>query len=178
MTLERDWLWDRKISLNKAKKNLSDPDNARFLSLSALLLSRKNAPEEVFKTYLKPKIFLQNWRRIKRQMRKDSWNNPRIEYWQAIYEILREKYKSKGKLPEATQKRPSNEFTRLVAQRIRAFRKQRKITQAQLARKMKISQQVISRIEQGEENVSILTLKKIADSLGADLSFEISEKNT
>lgn len=180
MELERDWLWDRKITLRKAKKILKTPDNARFLSLAPLLLSRKNAPQEVFKEYLEPKIFLQNWLRIKRQMRKDSWNNPRIEFWQAVYERLREKYKSKGILPvkENGKKTKEGIFTLLIADKIRAFRKQKKLTQNELAKRLKVSQQMISRVEKGRENISLLTLKKIVDCLGASLSLEISEKNS
>lgn len=177
MIAKKDWLWDRKISLDKAKKILRDPNHANFLSLSSLLLSRKNSPEEVFKAYLKPKIFLLSWKRIKRQMRRDYWNNPRIEYWQAIYEKLREKYDEKGILPvKRTATGPGQKFTQLIAGKIRAFRKQKKLTQCELAKKLKISQQMISRIEQGKENISILTLKKIVDSLDAKLILDISER--
>lgn len=76
MIAERNWLWDRKVPLNKAKKILNDPGNSHFLSLSSLLLSRNNSPQEVFKSYLKPKVFLLSWASIKKQMRKDYWNNP------------------------------------------------------------------------------------------------------
>lgn len=177
MITKKDWLWDRKISLYKAKKALKEPNHTHFLSLSALLLSRKNAPKEVFGVYLNPELFLQNWIKIKRQMRKDYWNNPRIEYWQAIYEKLRDKYKIKGILPmKKKPERPQEEITQLIADKIRAFRKQKKITQGDLAKRLKISQQMISRIEQGRENISLLTLKKIVDSLGANLTLEISEK--
>jgi DNA-binding XRE family transcriptional regulator len=177
MIAKKDWLWDRKTSLNKAKKALKEPNHAHFLSLSALLLSRKNSPKEVFGVYLKPVLFLQNWLRIKRQMRKDYWNNPRIEYWQAIYEKLRDKYRTKGILPaKKNPEKPQEEITRLIADKIRVFRKQKRTTQAELAKRLKISQQMISRIEQGRENISILTLKKIVDSLGASLNFEVVAK--
>ena len=152
MIAEKDWLWDRKISLDKAKEILRDPSYANFLSLSSLLLSRKNSPGEVFKAYLKPKIFLQNWLRIKRQMRRDYWNNPRIEYWQAIYEKLREKYNEKGMLPvKKIAKGPEQEFMQLIYDRIRSCRKQKKLTQRGLAKRLKISQQMISHIEGGEK---------------------------
>jgi len=180
MKLERDWLWDRKITLCKARRILKTSDHARFLSFVSLLLSRKNAPQEVFKKYLEPKIFLQNWLRIKRQMRKDSWNNPRIEFWQAIYERLREKYKRKGILPvkEGGKETKEGIFTRSIADKIKVFRKQKKLTQKDLAKRLKVSQQMISRVEKGRENISLLTLKRIVDCLGASLSLEILEKDS
>ena len=178
MNLKRDWLWDRKITVRKAKSILSSPENERFLSLSGLLLSRKNSPEEVFKNYLEPSDFLQNWYKIKRWMRKDNWNNPRIEFWQAIYDKLKEKFKKKGILPvkETVVPKMENEFFKTVANKIKAVRKQKGITQSQLTKKLKISQQLISRIENGTENISLFTLRKIVDSLGATLHLEISEK--
>lgn len=176
MSLSSDWLWDRKITVKKAKAILSDPENKHFLSLSVLLFSRKNTPKEVFQNYLRPVDFLKNWSRIKRQMRKDSWNSPRIEYWQAIYEKLKEKYEKKGIFPciNTAAIRQQDEFCKLIADRIRAIRKQKGLTQYVLAKKLKVSQQIISRIESGSENISLLTLKNIADGLEAKVHLEIS----
>jgi DNA-binding XRE family transcriptional regulator len=176
MILKKDWLWDRKISIKRAKAILANPEDGHFFSLSALLLSRKNMPKEVFTEYLKPADFVQNWMQIKRQMRKDSWNNPRIEFWQAIYEKLREDYKKRG-IAIARAKppaRPQDEFCKQVADKIKIIRKQKGLTQYELAKRLKISQQMISRIEKGRENVSLLTLKNIVDSLGANIRVEIS----
>jgi len=179
MMITRDWLWDRKISLPKAISILKNPENDYFLSLAGLLLARKNTPKEVFKVYLKPVDFLNNWSRIKRQMRKDAWNNPRIEFWQAIYEKLKERYEKKGisQIKEKPSSRPESEFCKIVATQIKELRKQKNLTQEDLARKLKISQQMISRIEKGRENISILTLKKIADTLGAEVHLQILQKN-
>ena len=176
MSLKQDWLWDRKITAKKAKFILSNPDSKHFLSLSSLLLSRKNTPKEVFRNYLKPFNFLQNWNRIRRQMRKDSWNNPRIEFWQAIHEKLKEKYKKRRIFIDKNNvaHRPPNEFCKLVSDKIKLIRKQKGLTQQQLGKRLKVSQQVISRIESGRENTSLLTLKNIVDTLGAKLHLEIS----
>lgn len=176
MSSRQDWLWDRKITVNRTKSILSNANNKHFLSLSTLLLSRKNTPKEVFHDYLRPVIFLQNWSRIKRQMRKDAWNNPRIEFWQAIYEKLKEKYEKKGVFlnKNTTALRPQDEFCKLVADKIRIIRKQKGLTQHALAKKLKVSQQIISRVESGRENISLLTLKNIINSLGAKVHLEIS----
>lgn len=176
MSLKQDWLWDRKITAKGAKSMLSTPENKHFLSLASSLLSRKNTPKEVLQNYLKPVIFLQNWSRIKRQMRKDAWNNPRIEFWQAIYEKLKEKYEKKGVFlnRNTTALRPQDEFCKLIADKIRIIRKQKGLTQHALAKKLKVSQQIISRVESGRENISLLTLKNIIDSLGARVHLEIS----
>lgn|SRR3989338_371906 len=176
MSPKTDWLWDRRISLERARRILQNPQDKHFSSLASLLLSRKNTPKEVFKFFLGPVDFLKNWRKIKRQMRKDSWNNPRIEFWQAIYEKVKEKYERKGiSFPkEAVAIRPQDEFCRLIGDKIRVIRKQKGLTQKALARKLKISQQIISRIESGRENISLLTLKNIVGGLGAELRLEIS----
>ena len=175
MVVKQGWLWDKRITESKARELLAVPQGIHFLSLASSLLSRNNSPKDVFKNYLKKESFLQNWHRIKRQMRKNSWNDPRIEFWQAIYENLRDKYKKQGKfIPNRPEIKPQHEFCKVVADKIRAARKLKGLSQKELAKRLKISQQVISRIETGRENVSLLTIKKIVESLGAELRLEIS----
>lgn len=173
--MKQDWLWDRKISVNKARKILSNPSDRHFLSLAGTLLSRKNTPSEVFRDYIKPLEFFYNWNRIKRQMRRDLWNNPRIEFWQAVYEKLKEKFKERGISPrrENTASRPNYEFCKEIASQIITIRKQKGLTQTELARKLNISQQIISRIESGRENISFLTLKNITDALESQIHLEL-----
>ncbi len=175
MILNRDWLWDRKISLRQARNILRSPENERFIALAALLLSRKNIPQEVFKGYLNPLEFLRHWNKIKRQMRKDRWNDPRIEFWQAIYEKLKEKYEDKGLTfkESASVPKAQDAFCKEVADRIKNMRKQKGLTQLDLARRLKVSQQIVSRFESGRENVSLQTLKKVTEGLGARLRVDI-----
>jgi hypothetical protein len=82
--MEKDWLWDRKISETTLKMVFKNPFDPQYIKLVTLLLSRKNIPREVFGDYTNPLDFCRNWNKIKREMRRDSWNNPRIEFWQAI----------------------------------------------------------------------------------------------
>lgn len=165
-----DWLWDKNISKKQVIGILSNPEHPQFISLSSLLLSRKNIPQEVFRDYLKPEEFCRYWTEIKRKMRKDAWNNPRIEFWQAIYEKLLEKYRAKGiNIFSKGKTTMVNEFCRWIGERIKVLRKQRKLTQKMLAKKLNISQQMISRIESGRENISLLTLKRIMDKLSAKI---------
>jgi len=171
--MKKDWLWDRNISKKQAVRILRNPAHPQFLSLSSLLLARKNTPGEVFRGYLKPEYFCRHWNDIKRKMRKDNWNNPRIEFWQAIYEKLLEKYRAEGiNIFSKGKVKAINEFCLWIGERIRILRKQKNLTQKMLARKLNISQQMISRIESGGENISLLTLKRIADELGVKVSIE------
>lgn len=179
MKLKRDWLWDKKISIEKARAILKKPNDGHFLSLAGTLLSRKNTPKEVFKYYLKPINFVRNWPGIKRQMRKDNWNDPRIEYWQAIYEAVKEKYEKKGVSfkKEIFFAGIKDVFCKTIGDKIRSARKEKGYTQSVLAAKLKISQQIISRIENGRANISLVTLKKIADVLEAPLRIELGKKS-
>lgn len=163
-------MWDRNISEKKAIKILRNPAHPRFIPLSSLLLSRKNTPREVLRYYIKPEKFCRYWLMIRRRMSKDAWNNPRIEFWQAVYEKLLERYRAKGTdIFSKGRRKPINEFCFEIGQRLKALRKEKKLTQAMLSKKLNISQQMISRIESGKENTSLLTLKKIIGELGAAL---------
>ncbi len=176
MTHQDYWLWDRKTTQEQAKKILSDTEDKRFIAFAALLFSRKNNPKEVFTEYIKPEAFLQNWLKIKKTMRKDSWNNPRIEYWQAIFEHLKKKFIESGRYDSIIKKDDNKKFAyhKDIAEKIRTARKKQGFTQAELAQKLNVSQQLISRMESGRDNVSIQTLKNVAGALGVNLIVELS----
>lgn len=163
--MNRDWLWDRNISAADARKILSNPEHPKFIPLAALLFSRKNVPGEVFRGYMEPRYFCRYWNKIKQRMRKDAWGSPRIGFWQAVYEKLLEKYR--GTALVRAKAEPISEFCLSIGSRLKLLRKQRNLTQCQLADRLEVSQQLISRIESGRENISLLTLKKITDKLGA-----------
>ena len=168
--MKRDWLWDIHITERQLRKVLDNPEHSRFISLCSLLLLRKNTPQEIFRDYLKPEYLCRHWKEIKQRMKKDAWGNPRVEFWQAIYEKLLEKYRAKGiNIFSKSKAKPINDFCLWFGEKIKALRKQRNLTQKMLADKLGISQQMISRIESGRENISLLTLKKVIDKLGAKI---------
>jgi transcriptional regulator with XRE-family HTH domain len=62
------------------------------------------------------------------------------------------------------------EFLRLLGNRIKGLRLQKKLSQLELAVAMDNHAEQIGRIERGTHNVSICTLRKIADALNLSLS--------
>ena len=56
-----------------------------------------------------------------------------------------------------------------IAYQILQLRKKKKMSQAQLAKKIGTKQSNIARIESGQQNFSIDILEKIAEALGRDL---------
>ncbi len=162
--MKDNWLWDRKITDGDAKKALKKPGTGNFLIMAALLLSRKNEPRQIFKSYLDPIVFCKYWSSIKRKMRQDKWAEPRIIFWQAIYEKLIEKYREKGIAfrREMLTRKP---FCEAIGKKMAGIRHGEELSQKELARKIGVSQQLISRIESGGENVSLITLTNIAHAL-------------
>jgi len=61
-----------------------------------------------------------------------------------------------------------------IAYKILKLRKQKNISQAQLAKKLKTKQSNIARIEAGKQNLSIQTLDSIARALNSDLTVNFS----
>lgn len=170
--MQRDWFWDRNISRSEIKKIFSNAENPRFIGLAALLLSRKNSAKEAFADYIKREDFFIYWHKIKSEMRKNSWNDPRIEYWQAIYDTLRKNPKF-AKLNKSSSKEPASKICQETGEKIRQARVKSNLTQGQLAERMKVSQQIISRIESGRQNLSLETLESIASALGFSLNIEL-----
>ncbi len=170
--MKLDWLWDRKITAGQVKKIFSDRDNPRFVSLAALLLSRKNSAQEVFSDYIKRKDFFLGWNEIKKQMRKNSWNDPRIEYWQAVYDTMKQE-PAFARLRQKEPEYPISMICREVGLKIKQAREKRGLTQKEFADKLNISQQVISRIEGGKQNISLETLKNICLALGVNFKVDL-----
>jgi len=61
-----------------------------------------------------------------------------------------------------------------IAYQILKLRKQKNISQAQLAKRLKTKQSNIARIEAGKQNLSIQTLNSIARALNSDLTVNFS----
>jgi len=61
-----------------------------------------------------------------------------------------------------------------VAYQILRLRKQKNISQSQLAKRLKTKQSNIARIEAGKQNLSIQTLNSIARALNSDLTVNFS----
>lgn len=168
-----EWLWDRNIPLEEIKNILRTPQHERFAEIAALLLSRSNTPKEVFEEYLDQVIFVSNWGRIKRQMRKNTWSDPRIIFWQAIYEKLVAGLKDRGiAIRERKGTSASSELNQLVAEKIKSARQNLKLTQSGFADRIGISQQIISRIEKGRSDLRLSTLEKIFRFLGDQVVIE------
>jgi transcriptional regulator with XRE-family HTH domain len=58
-----------------------------------------------------------------------------------------------------------SEFINLVAQRIRSLRKQKGLTQEQLAEKANLHYSYLSSVERGERNASLESIEKIINAL-------------
>lgn len=168
-----EWLWDRNISIEEIKSILRNPQHERFVEISALLLSRNNIPKEIFEEYLDQVLFTRNWGRMKRQMRKNSWNDPRIIFWQAIYEKLVAGLKDRGiTIRPRKENIISSGLDQQIVERIKMFRQDSGLTQSELAERIGISQQIISRIEKGRNDMRLSTLEKIFRFLGEQLIIE------
>jgi transcriptional regulator with XRE-family HTH domain/Tfp pilus assembly protein PilF len=174
--MKKDWLWDQDISEREIKEIFSDINDEKFISLSATLLSRKNSAKEVFTDYIKREDFFVSWQKIKKRMRKNSWNDPRIEYWQAIYETLKKEYPELVNLKQKKFEETLFPFYREKGKEIQEARKKLGLTQKEFAKKLGVSQQIISRIERGKQNLSYKTLEPICKQLGIPVDLDKKER--
>jgi DNA-binding XRE family transcriptional regulator len=171
-----NWLWDRKISEKKVKEILNDPENIEFIDYASLLLSRSNSPSFVFKNYIDPIIFCKNWQKIKRNMKKNRWNESRIIFWNAVYEKIKEKLKKKG-IVIKEEKKEIDPYLKKLGEIIKMVRKEKKLTQKDIAKKLCISQQLFSRIEKGKENITFKFLIKIFSALDKNIKISFRDKD-
>ena len=159
--MEKSWLWNTNKSEKEAREILKDPSNEKFVHYAVLLLSRSNVPADVFDHYIAKETFVRHWSRIKRSMRKNKWNQDRIQFWQEIFRFLSRQMKSEGIKFRPAKAEPPGSLRKEVGGSIKKLRVSKGMTQQELAQRAGIHQQVISKIEKGMANPSLKTLEKI-----------------
>ena len=83
-------------------------------------------------------------------------------------------------MAEKHLRKPSKIITQILAENIRAFRKERNISQEELAEICKLHRTYGGSVERGERNVTLSTLEAFSSALGvsvAQLLTKISHKN-
>ena len=91
-------------------------------------------------------------------------------------EELKDKYI--GKIGSPDRDRYEYELSiEILAERIKQLRKQRKLTQEQLGKLVGVQKAQISKWENNTDNVTIGTILKVFDALGAKLNFTIEAKD-
>ena len=167
-----NWLWDSRLGETESRKILNDENHPKFDIYAEKLFSRVSDPKIVFNIVDKA-TFCKKWPGIKKRMKRDRWLENRVVFWQTIYERVHERLKIMGiKLREPQEVEIPPERMKL-AQEIRNIRMKLGYTQKDMARKLGVIQQYISKIESGHENVSVDTLKRIADAFGKELVIKL-----
>jgi len=157
--------WDKKINTEEAKKILKDELNPRFVEFASLLLTRTNKPKKVFGNYLSQEAFVKNWAKVKLRMRENKWNDTRIIFWDEIYKAVRKNKNIKGLREFKERPLRVDPEIKILCEQIKNTRRESGLTQKDLAKKSGLSQQSISFVEQGYINMSLKTLKRLADAL-------------
>lgn len=171
--MKTNWLWDTRLSEQRVKEILKDPQNPRFNIYAGKLFSRIDDPAIAFQ-FIDQETFAYKWPVIKKRMEKDAWAKLKIDFWQVLYKRVLTKMKEEGRRLRKSVglKLPPERLN--VAGQIKKIRTQLGYTQKDLADKLGVIQQYVSRVESGRENVSIDNLKRIADILDKRLIIKLS----
>ena len=102
-------------------------------------------------------------------LQKNHWIDDRVVFWQSIYDRLHERLSDqciKIRHPNTSVVPPEG---KQLADQIRRLRNHLGYTQNDLAKKLGVIQQYVSQLESGRENVSLVTLKRVANVFGRRL---------
>lgn len=164
-----NWLWDSKITVHDAKEILSDEHNQRFERYMVKLLSRVSDPQYVL-TLINEEMFCKKWPLVKKAMKKDRWLKSKVFFWQTIYERIHDRLKKQGVKIRKSERVKTSPVRARLAEQIKKLRVTLGYTQADVAKRLGVIQQYVSRIESGKENVTVDTLNRIAQVFGKHLS--------
>ena len=92
----------------------------------------------------------------------------------AIYEALLDKYRKRGVTFRKEAPFVKNPLCAKIGKEIRNIRRKQGLLQKELAKKLGVSQQFISRIEKGKENISLSTLNNISHTLGQKVEINLT----
>lgn len=167
--IKQNWLWDVKIKKTEVKEILRNNKNPRFLLYAGLLFSRNSDPDYVFQ-FIKREVFCQYWPLIRERLNRSGWFSPyKSDYWQPIYEKMLQELKQGGKDILKFPNIPITKDKFNLALQIRRLRKETHLNQKDLAARLGVRQQYISKLETGRVNPSLETLGKIANIFAKDI---------
>ncbi|MFT5207876.1 MAG: DNA-binding XRE family transcriptional regulator [Candidatus Omnitrophota bacterium] len=170
--------WDISLSVKAVQAILSQPSHEKFAYLTALILSRTTDVKEVFAKYITQENFVRHWRIIKRRLKENKWND-NVAYWDLVHSSLYKQLKKKGAIGIIKpSSRIENAKLHEISEFIKASRKAKKWSQADLAKKVLSTQQSISNLERGQIDFSVNTLLKVIDALDLNLILEQDHANT
>jgi UDP-N-acetylglucosamine 1-carboxyvinyltransferase len=161
--MKTNWLWDTRLSETRVKNILKDEKNPRFYIYAEKLFSRISDTQTAF-SYVPKEVFFRHWPDIKQRIDKDTWKKGKAEFWQKTYEQIAAHLEVHG---SALSERMS------IAQQIKAIRLQLGYTQEEMAKRLGVIQQFVSKLETGRENLTIDTLKRIADVFDKKLTIRL-----
>ena len=170
--MKTNWLWDSKVKEPQVRRILKDSRNARFYIYATKLLSRVKDPEVAF-SYMKPKTFTSHWSEIKDRMAKDAWAKSQISRWQHVYAGIQKNPNVRHESRVRQIQEPVTPQVQLASQ-IRMVRKERGWSQDDVARRLGVIQQYVSRIESGRENMTLATLQKVSKVLGRQVLIQLT----
>ncbi len=157
-----NWLWDTRLKEQEVRDILKDPGNPRFSIYAEKLISRVQKPEVVF-SFINQADFCRKWPVIRKRLEKDAWSKEKISFWRKQYKHERDLLHKQGIRIRIRHEGATTPERLQISQMLRKQRQDSSFTQMELAEKLGVIQQYISRVESGRENVCISTLKKFAE---------------
>lgn len=170
--IKYNWLWDVKTNEAEVKRILKNDKDPRFLIFARLLFSRNSDPDYVFQ-FVRREVFCKYWPLIRERLDRTGWFEPyKSNYWQPIYKKTMQELRQKGRdIPKFPDISISKDRFNLALQ-IRKLRKETHLNQKELAMRLGVKQQFVSKLETGRVNPSMDTLGKIANIFAKDLEIK------
>lgn len=150
--MKTNWLWDIRATEKEASGILKNEWDPEFYIFAERLFGRLTDPVVVF-SFIDKEIFCRVWPKIKGRLKRNKWLTNKTVFWDKIYGRIQKELRSSAIEVSSDRK--------AIAFQLRDLRIKRGFTQKDLAKKLGVIQQYISKIESGRENFSIDTLKEI-----------------
>ncbi len=156
------YFWDlNEAALKETARIVRTPRHPAFPQRMTTLLSRCDTPKELF-AIISQKTFVDAWPRIRAYWAKRARQSDARDWWETLYERLVER--DRHAAITVTGGPPA--MFRTLGRLVREARLAKGLSQHQLAFCVGMRQPDISRVEEGKQNVTLLTLMRLCKALG------------
>lgn len=144
------WELNEETLKNTADIILKNPGHPKYISMMVTLLTRCDNPKEIFSLISKEQ-FVNSWPGIRKYWKKSGHSPDFLAWWETIYEQI-------------IDRKPAGspaKFLIDIGKKIKKARLDKGWNQSELAKRARLDQADISKIEKGQINITIETLNRL-----------------
>lgn len=170
-------IWNRPgLDEQKLKQVLSDPESAMFEEYAAELLESTMDADTV-KKYLSLEDLAKHYKDIKKKFSRSQSGNTSLnrQHWDKTVKIIKDELGIEGDEDDGSEDETVSSMAQNIGRRLRNIRKEKGLSQEEMAEKIGCTRQTISSFERGQREISLERINRYAQALDYQANVDFIE---